>query len=626
MMSSAEVNSVRKIFFILMIMLVASCGNERTMVFTDTVRVSAGSPEVNTPEATLESILSQAATADYREGELLVKFRPGLISASSAHAHRKVGAALLKRLSLLNIEHVKIPQDVDVKNAISLYMQDPAVEYAEPNYLKSYKSFTPTPVIPNDPYFGDQWGLRNLGIFPGSVAGADIRATEAWNIATGTGEVIIAVVDTGIDYDHPDLKDNIWTNPGETCNDGKDNDGNGFINDCRGWNFADKNNSPKDDSGHGTHVAGIIGAAGNNGSGITGVMWNVKLMPLRILNAEGTGTIADEIAAINYAVTMKNRGFNIRVINASFTGGSFSFAEFAAISAANDAGLLLVAAAGNNSGGGMVHNNDMTPQYPANYSLPNVIAVGATDQKDHLAPFSNIGPTTVHVAAPGTFILSTIPSNYGYSSGTSSSSPFVTGLAGLLWTAYPEFTYTQIRGSIFRYVDVLDSLRGQIATGGRINSFRAVSSLLAPADLSAAVTPSNSIHLTWTDNATGEDGYRVERRTGEGQFAEIGVTGPEGASFTDASVSANTPYTYRVSAFNNIAGSRFSNEATAATAEFNPPPSPEPTPQPVRSGGGGGGCSMAKGQTASGSAADIIIIFMPLFVIIAAKYILRKRG
>ncbi|NIN35491.1 MAG: S8 family serine peptidase, partial [Gammaproteobacteria bacterium] len=335
----------------------------------------------------------------------------------------------------------------------------PNVEYAEPNYIYSADS-----TIPNDFYFDRQWSLRNIGIIADGTPGADIKAVDAWDITTGSGSVVVAVLDTGIDYDHFDLVGNLWTNSLEDPNNGIDDDLNGYIDDWRGWDFTTcalfnengtcgtpkaEDNDPFDDHGHGTHVAGTVGAAGNNGQGVTGVMWKVQLMPVKVLNANGFGTTADIINGIDYAVA--NGGI---IMNASLGGTGFSQAMSDAISAAHTAGVLFAAAAGNESA-----NNDINPHYPASYTLPNVISVAATDQNDMRVAFSNFGVTSVDVAAPGTYIFSTVPvwwegfAGFGtleFNSGTSVSTPHVAGLAGLLFSYYPHFTHSQVRGTIMR--------------------------------------------------------------------------------------------------------------------------------------------------------------------------------
>jgi subtilisin family serine protease len=621
---------MKKIFFVLLVFLL-SCGNNAQVDINKAAKGTAASKTAGPPRVTLASVLSAAEKGNYRQGELLVKFRQGVVASSSLKTHDAVGARRIRRMSVLNVEQVSLPSGLSVKDAIVRYMQDPNVEYAEPNYLRHADSVQPSAFIPDDPYFGEEWGFWNTGAFVGGTPGADVKAPDAWSLTAGSSDVVIALLDTGIDYNHPDLRDNIWSNPGEVCNDGIDNDGNGFIDDCRGWNFAADTNDPLDDDGHGTLVAGIIGARGNDNAGMAGMMWHVRLMPLKILNAQGEGSVADEAAAIDYAVMMKKtKGINIKAMNASFGGSGFSNTENTAISAANDEGILMTAAAGNGNKFGIGLDDDSTPEYPASYGLPNIIAVAATDPNDSLASFSNFGVNSVDVAAPGVFILSALSSAEGIvpctaevhpgfdiCSGTSFSVPFVTGLTGLISTSYPYFSADQVKGTILRYVDVLPSLEGKILTGGRINAFKAVSSLLTPTDLAASAVTTTSVTLTWTDNATGEDGYTVERSTAGGAFTGIASLGADSTSYTDATVSGNTTYTYRVTAFNTIPATSVSAETSVTT------PAP---PAPVSGGGGGGGCTVGGRQDLPNAAANTAVLFMPLLVLLIAGKIRRRRG
>jgi len=281
-------------------------------------------------------------------------------------------------------------------DAIEKLRKNPSVEYAEPNYI--WKAFETTP---DDPDFNLQWGLHNTGQ-SGGTYDADIDAPGAWDISFGTKSVIIAVVDSGVAYDHPDLIDNIWINTGETsCTDGIDNDSNGYADDCYGWDFYDNDNDPMDLLDHGTHVAGTIAAAGNNSQGVTGVMWNARIMPLRFLDAFGYGSTSDAILAIDYANAM-----GADVINNSWGGGGFSQAlkDIIDLSPA-----VVACAAGNGGLDGIGDNNDAIPFYPASYTSSNIIAVAATNRNDNLASFSNFGPTSVDVGAPGVSIYSTVP-------------------------------------------------------------------------------------------------------------------------------------------------------------------------------------------------------------------------
>lgn len=364
-------------------------------------------------------------TAHYVPGEVLVKFKDEASSSRITSLNVDMGAKELSAVSAKAgvIHRYKLDGTLSVDEAIMTYRSNPAVEYAEPNYLYTLQT------IPSDAQFGTLWGLHNVGQAVNGTVGkpdADIDAPEAWDIATGSSNVIIAVIDSGIAYDHPDLAPNIWTNPGEIAGDGVDNDGNGLVDDVRGWDFLMNDNDPMDpidlnpggNEGHGTHVAGTIAGAGNNGTGITGVMWSASLMALKAGGVDRSLSTIGIISAIHYAIAK-----GARVINASFIGPECSLAFYDTVRAANDAGVLFVAAAGNGGTDGVGDNNDSTPNFPSNFSAPsvcagqqtaalaNVIAVAATDENDQLAGFSNFGTTTVQVAAPGVRINSTKPTS-----------------------------------------------------------------------------------------------------------------------------------------------------------------------------------------------------------------------
>jgi len=477
------------------------------------------------PARDLGAILAEAESGQYRAGELLVKFKSGSSYAQPRRAHQATNATVLKRLAAVEVEHVQLPPGLGVKDAIRQYMQDPDVEYAEPNYIFT---ISPIPVIPDDPFFGLQWGPTR------------ISATTAWGITRGSPDVAIAVMDSGIDFNHPDLQAN--------------------IDNSLSRNFSDSD-TIDDMYGHGTHVSGIIGALGNNGLGVAGLMWQARLLNVKAIADDGFADNAWVAAAIDYLLTLKEeQGVNIKAINMSFTGPSFSNVLYDAIAAAERAGMLAIASAGNDS--------ISTKHYPAGLNLPNVISVAGTNENDQLADFSNYGRRWVHIAAPAENIWSTGPTHpnafgfesYGDLTGTSMSTAFVTGLAGLVAAQYPHFNYKQIRGTILRYGDALPSLRGLVATGRRINAFKAVSSLLAPTDLALERVSPKGVTLAWTDNATGENGYLVERRTGSGPFVRVATLGHDRTAFTDVAKPGAT-YTYRVRAYNTIpAKSAYSNE------------------------------------------------------------------
>ena len=324
--------------------------------------------------------------------------------------------------------------------------------------------------MPNDPLFTDQWGLRTTGQSGGS-RGGDIAAVAAWDVTTGSRSVVVAVIDSGFDYTHPDLAANAWRNPGEVPGDGLDNDGNGFVDVVHGWDFANDDADPMDDDGHGTHVAGTIGAVGDNGVGVTGVSWQVSIMGLKFLDAEGSGSISDAIAAISYATRMRREfGVNVVATNNSWGGADRSLALRAAIAEGGAAGILFVTAAGNDG-----VNGDRRANYPANEDLDAVIAVTATNRSNRLPAFATYGPVHVDLAAPGAAIRSTVPGGgYATFSGTSMAAPHVTGTIALLATANPAASATAIRGAILSTTRPLAALAGKTVTGGLLDAAAAV--------------------------------------------------------------------------------------------------------------------------------------------------------
>lgn len=341
---------------------------------------------------------------------------------------------------------------------------DASVEYVEPDFVVQ------TTKLATDPSFSQLWGLHNTGQ-TGGTPDADIDAPEMWDITTGSSDVVIAVIDTGVDYTHPDLAANIWVNPGEVPGDGIDNDGNGFIDDVNGWDFANNDNDPMDTDGHGTHVAGTIGAVANNGIGITGVAWDVKIVPVKFLDPFGATAAA--IASVNYVTTLRQQGINVVASNNSWGGGGYSQALYDAIEAANQAGVLFVASAGNYG-----TNNDQIPHYPSNYTNDNVISVAATDHNNALAGFSQYGVSTVDIGAPGVDIYSTLPGNsYGSYSGTSMASPHVSGAVALLAAADPQASASDIRDAILAGATPTSSLAGLVNTGAGLNLPGAIAAL-----------------------------------------------------------------------------------------------------------------------------------------------------
>jgi subtilisin family serine protease len=346
----------------------------------------------------------------------------------------------------------------------------PEVEYAEPNFeieLDAVEAPPFVPVLPHDPRFNDQWALANSGQ-RGGKEGADISATRAWAKTTGSDKVVVAVLDSGVDYTHEDLAPNMWTRPGNLA-PYHDNEL-GTIDDTNGFNAIDSSSDPMDENGHGTHCAGIIGAEGSNDIGISGVNWKVQIMPLKFMNAGGFGTTKDAIEAINYVIERKKDGVNVRIISASWGSTQKSRALEEVIRKAYENDILFVAASGNAS-----TNNDRTPHFPSSYNVPNVISVAALDRNDQLARFSNYGVKSVAIAAPGVDILSTwLGNQYEEKSGTSMATPVVAGVAALIVAENPRISVDDLKKKLLASVDPLAELKGKIATGGRINAAKAV--------------------------------------------------------------------------------------------------------------------------------------------------------
>jgi len=339
--------------------------------------------------------------------------------------------------------------------------------------------------LPGDPSFAVEWGLLNTGQY-GGTPGNDINATRAWDFTTGSRSVVVAVIDSGIDLTHPDLAANLWVNPGEIAGDGIDNDANGFVDDIHGWDFVDHDALPQDGFGHGTHVAGIIGAVGGNGIGVTGVNWQVSIMALRIQDDRGAGTTSAVLAALRYATMMRrDHGIMIVASNNSWEApAGYSGVVEQAIREHGAAGITFVAAAGNNA-----TNTDLTPRYPGGYDLPNVITVASLTPQGTLASSSNYGASSVDVAAPGAAIQSTYRSGgYTLLSGTSMAAPHVTGVAALLAAARPGITVAEIRAAILGTATPLPALAGKVASG-RLDAFAALGAIGAAPQPPPIVVP-----------------------------------------------------------------------------------------------------------------------------------------
>ena len=483
-------------------------------------------------------------------GEVLVRYRDEGFAKSKGGISSVVtrdGGAMQMRIEDfgvsgtipgLRIAHVAPEATLE---AVAALRRQPDVLYAEPNYILR------ADVLPNDPRFaGSQANLTKIG------------APTAWDTQKGSSGIVVAVLDEGIDINHQDLQANIWTNPmpGSIS---------GITGDLHGFNFVDNNGtifSGADTESHATHVAGIAGAVGNNGLGVAGVNWTVNLMSLKFLDEQGSGDTDTAIKACDYAKKMRDlwessghtRGANIRVINASFGGGAFAQAFLDAINALNTSGVLFVAAAGNIDNGTREPNNDLVPHYPSSFNAPNIVAVAATDSSDALSSFSHFGATAVDLGAPGSSILSTTPhcsnpadpdspclpdftdangDTYSFFSGTSMSTPHVSGSAALLWAQNPNLSVQQVKNLLLLGGDVVPAMIDKTLTGRRLNVGGSMQSLLEnDSTAPGAVTNfhinsqvGRTLNLGWT--ASGDDGA-----TGNAALYQISFTdGTSGTVF-----------------------------------------------------------------------------------------------
>jgi len=401
--------------------------------------------------------------------EVLVKFKPGVSEETIKRITERLNDQVEDEIEAVpGLDAIDDLDNADPSSVVAEYAALPEVEYAEKNYDIEMDHFeSGQHQHPEDPRFEEQWALDNHGL-DGGTEGADISAMRAWAISTGSDKVVVAVIDTGVDYTHTDLASNIWVRPADVPP--YEDRQLGTIQDFHGYNAVENNADPMDENGHGTHCAGIIGAEGGNKIGITGVNWRVQIMPLKFLNAGGFGNTKDAIECINYIIDRRKAGVNVRVISASWGSTQKSQALEDVIRKANEAGILFVAASGNAS-----TNTDRTPHYPSSYNLPNVISVAALDRNDLLASFSNFGPKSVHIAAPGKDILSTwLGDEYESHSGTSMATPVVAGVAALLLSKDSKLSVDELRKRLLNSVDKLESLKGKVVTGGRINAAKAL--------------------------------------------------------------------------------------------------------------------------------------------------------
>lgn len=434
-------------------------------VLTKTVAVDA--------QGRNEAALSALERTPHVPNQVLVQFRYGVVDEAKESLRGRIQAQAEEVVVSQDrrsdfkgdLELWNLPPGLGIARAVRDLEQDPIVEFAEPNWIYQHQATS------NDPYYtnGSLWGMYGDGTSPANSFGS--QAGEAWVNKTDCSNVYVGVIDEGMMFNHEDLVGNVWMNPFDSV-DGIDNDGNGYIDDVNGWDFAGNNNSVYDGSGddHGTHVSGTIAAKGGNNKGGAGVCWGgIKLISAKFLGNSG-GTTANAIKAVNYITDLKTRhGLNIVATNNSWGGGGYSTGLYNAIASAGTANILFVAAAGNSG-----VNIDSSPQYPASYDNANIISVAAIDKSGNLASYSNYGSTRVDLGAPGVSIWSTVPnkknqSAYSSYSGTSMATPHVTGAAALYAAAHPNSTAAAIKAAMLSATVSTGSLVGKTVTGGRLN-------------------------------------------------------------------------------------------------------------------------------------------------------------
>src|SRR3989441_6224674 len=470
-------------------------------------------------------------------GEVLVKFRRSLASHERRQLDQQTDADRTDVIGRAGVWRIHSKR-YDTSTLLTFLRAHPDVAYAEPNYIIQADA------VPNDPWLGQLWGVLNVGQTVGvpGTPGADIGASFAWDVSTGSRAQVVAVVDTGIDYTHSDLAANVWSAPESftvtiggqtiTCAAG-----------THGFNAITSSCDPWDDQGPGTHVSGTVGAVGNNNLGPTGVNWTASLMASKFLDADGTGTLANSINAIEFVIqAAAATGANVRVLSNSWSSGGFSQALLDEVNKANTKDMLFVASAGNNAA-----DNDTVPRYPASYTASNVIAVGATDNKDRLASFSNYGATSVHLAAPGVNILSTMPGDvYQYLSGTSMAVPHVSGAAPLGLSRCALNT-AALKTNLLGNVDTIPLLAGRVVTGGRLNVNNAIRACIAPPpDFSLSASPSTQTvtagaGVSYTATVTPSGGF-----AGTVTFSVTGLPSGVTASFNPPSVTTSGSSTMTV--------------------------------------------------------------------------------
>ncbi len=484
----------------------------------------------------------------YVAGEILVKFRSTTNAQVRDNMLRARGAARLRSFQRLGIDRLRLPAGQSVDAALAAFRAMPGVDAAEPNYVRHKIQAAPPP---NDPYWldGSLWGLQQ------------IHAQDVWtNFTSGDGSVVVASIDTGVNYSHPDLAANMWRNPLEIPGNGLDDDGDGYADDVFGIDVVGNDGNPMDDEGHGSHTAGTIAAVGNNGVGVTGVNWNAKILACKFLDASGSGDDAGAIECFDYITMLRLRGENIRVSSNSWgqqRGSDPPSAVLqAAIDAAGDAGIINIFGAGNDG-----TNNDVSPFDPASYSSPSIVAVASSSATDKRSYFSNYGATSVDLAAPGEDILSTsLGSGYEILSGTSMATPHVAGVAALLAQMNPALTVAEIKQILIDNVDQSSAWNNRVVSGGRLNAFKAAS----------AVTPSTNTKPTVAITTPAEGSTYKEPAT---ITVEASASDSDGtiqrvvfyANGAPIGVATSSPYTVT---WNNVPAGSYALTAIATDDQF----------------------------------------------------------
>ncbi|MFT5757260.1 MAG: serine protease [Alteromonadaceae bacterium] len=509
--------------------------------------------------------ITTVAQESYKNDSIIVVFKQG----TSALERRATRNLVLAKISDLNDDEIddayrNIIQgrmanfqlgQITSKAALEKLKNHPTVAYAEPDYLVNAQ------VIPNDSRFDELWGLHNTGQ-TGGTADADIDAPEAWDISTGSSDVVVGVIDTGVDYNHPDLAANAWVNPGEIAGDGIDNDNNGYIDDVHGINAITNSGDPMDDAGHGSHVSGTIGGTGNNAEGVTGVNHHVAIAGCKFLDAAGSGSTSDALKCMDYMVALKNNGINVRVLNNSWGGGGSSQAMVDAINATQAADILFVAAAGNSA-----LDNDSNPHYPSSYSHDSVFSIASTTHSDSMSSFSQWGLTSVDMGAPGSDILSTTPGGgYASYSGTSMATPHVAGVAALVLSVNADLTFLELKNLLMNSGDYNPALSGKTVSGKRLNAHTALLDADPTPGFGISVLPST---VTLVAGDTASYSFDVSSIADWSGTIDLTVTDALGsASLSASSVTPGQSFTLSVPTSADTAWGNYEFNVTATSGEL----------------------------------------------------------